>query len=267
MTTAGDHWLGLEDAVCVVTGGARGIGRATAEALLAVGARVVLLGRDAETLAATAAALDPEGRRVSSRHCDVADDDDVVEAARRIEAEVGAVDVLVNNAAIMSPGALDTLDLADWRHQIDVDLTGALRCAQAFGAAMLRRGSGAIVHVASIAGHHPQPFSGAYSVAKAGLIMLSHQLALEWGPRGVRSNVVSPGLVEAPMSAAFYAVPGVREKREAMVPQRRIGAPDDMASAVLFLASRRASYVNGQDIVVDGGYGRALMGLVPRPGY
>jgi NAD(P)-dependent dehydrogenase (short-subunit alcohol dehydrogenase family) len=97
--------------------------------------------------------------------------------------------------------------------------------------------------------------------------MLSHQIALEWAPRGVRSNVVSPGLIRTPLSAAFYARPGVSEARAAMVPVGRVGAPEDIADAVLWLASPRAAYVNGDEVTVDGGLGRVLMGLVPRPGF
>ncbi|WP_281271371.1 SDR family NAD(P)-dependent oxidoreductase [Humitalea rosea] len=102
---------------------------------------------------------------------------------------------------------------------------------------------------------------------KAGVVMLSRQLALEWGPSGVRSNVVSPGLIRTPLSADFYARPGVAEARAAMVPTRRVGAPPDVADAVVWLASPRASYVNGDEITVDGGLGRVLMSLVPRPGF
>ncbi len=123
------------------------------------------------------------------------------------------------------------------------------------------------MHVASIAGSQPQPLSGAYSASKAATVMMSRQLAAEWGPQGVRSNCVSPGLVQTPMSAAFYADADVKARREAMVPLRRIAGPEDMADVALFLASTRAGYITGQDIVVDGGLSQTLMGLVPRPGY
>src|SRR6185503_20238374 len=112
--------------------------------------------------------------------------------------------------------------------------TGYLLCAQAFGAQMRPRGKGAIVHIASIAGRHPQAVSGAYSVSKTGVVMLSRQLALEWGPAGIRSNVVSPGLVRTPMSEAFYQAPGVAERRAAAVPLQRVAVPGDIANVVLF---------------------------------
>ena len=117
------------------------------------------------------------------------------------------------------------------------------------------------------AGSHAQAQSGAYSVSKAGVIMLSRQLASEWGPQGIRSNVVSPGMVMTPMSQSFYDTPGVTERRTAVVPARRIGMPQDIADAILFLASDRSSYVNGDEITVDGGYANMLMNLVPRPGF
>jgi NAD(P)-dependent dehydrogenase (short-subunit alcohol dehydrogenase family) len=100
-----------------------------------------------------------------------------------------------------------------------------------------------------------------------GVIMLSQQLANEWGPHGIRSNVVSPGMVITPMSQAFYDTPGVTERRAAVVPSRRVGQPQDIADAILFLASDRSSYVNGDEITVDGGYVNMLMNLVPRPGF
>lgn len=132
---------------------------------------------------------------------------------------------------------------------------------------MLARRRGALVHVASIAASHPQGFSGAYSVSKAGVVMLSRQLAVEWGESGIRSNVVSPALVRTPMSEAFYRVPAIAERRAAMVPLKRVAAPADIAEVVLFLASPRSGYVNGEEILVDGGFARTLMDLVPRPGF
>jgi NAD(P)-dependent dehydrogenase (short-subunit alcohol dehydrogenase family) len=109
--------------------------------------------------------------------------------------------------------------------------------------------------------------SGAYSASKAGVAMLSRQLAFEWGPRGIRSNTVSPGLIRTALSESFYQAPGVKERREAIVPLRAIGRPLDIANVVVFLASFRAGYITGQDIVVDGGLSQTLMGYVPRPGY
>lgn len=256
-------YLGLTDKVCAVTGAGGGIGRAVALSMARAGARPVLLDRDADACAATAAALKAIGVEAPVLMCDVSDPVSVTRAAQA----AGPCDILVNNAGMLTAGPLATLSLESWNKLIAVNLTGYFLCAQAFGAAMLERKSGAIVHVASIAGRHPQGFSGAYSVSKAGVVMLSQQLALEWGPSGVRSNVVSPGLVRTPMSEAFYQAPGVAERRAATVPLGRVAVPQDIADVVVYLASARAGYVNGEDVCTDGGFGRMLMSLVPRPGF
>lgn len=256
-------WLKLAGKTAVITGAGGGIGQVLARAFAAEGVRVILLDRDTERSDSVAAEV---GGGAFALACDLADAGAVASAAARVEAAGGA-DILVNSAAILRPGPLETVSTADWSAMLAVNLTGYLAASQAFGAAMLARGAGALVHVASIAGSQPQPASGAYSASKAATLMMSRQLAYEWGPRGVRSNCVSPGLVVTPMSAAFYADADVKARREAMVPLGRIASPQDMADVALFLASDRASYVTGQDIVVDGGLSQSLMGLVPRPGY
>ena len=258
-------WLGLSGKVAVVTGAAGGMGRAVAAGFAAAGAAVALLDRDAAGCGALAAELD--GARTLALGCDTTDEASAAAAAEAVAARLGPPDILVNNAGVLRPGPLSSLGLAEWNALLAVNLTGYLLCAQAFGRPMMERGSGALVHIASIAASNPQPRSGAYSPSKAAVAMLSRQLALEWGPSGLRSNVVSPGFVRTPMSEAFYAAPGVKERREAMLPSRRIGTPADIADAVLFLASPRASYVNGAEILVDGGLGTALMELTPRPGF
>ena len=256
-------FLGLSGKVCAITGAGGGIGRAVALAMARAGAKPVVLDRDAATCAATAEALKAIGVDAPCIPCDVSDAASVTAAATA----AGPCDVLVNNAGLLRPGPLAELSLEEWNRLIAVNLTGYFLCAQAFGKGMTERGSGAIVHIASIASRYPQGFSGAYSVSKAGVVMLSQQIALEWGPRGVRSNVVSPGLVRTPMSEAFYQAPGVAEKRAALVPLGRVAVPDDIADVVVYLASARAGYVNGEDICTDGGFGRVLMSLVPRPGF
>ncbi len=262
MTDATD-WLGLKGKVCAITGAGGGIGRAVALAMVRVGAQVVLLDRDAANCADTQAAVRALGVEATCIPCDVSDPASVTAAA----AAAGHIDILVNNAGLLRPGPIATLPLEEWNRLLSVNLTGYFLCAQAFGAQMLARKSGALVHIASIAARFPQGFSGAYSVSKAGVAMLSQQLALEWGPSGIRSNVVSPGLVRTPMSEAFYQAPGVAEKRASIVPLQRVAVPDDIADVVTYLASDRAGYVNGEDICTDGGFGRVLMSLVPRPGF
>ncbi|MBR0693784.1 SDR family NAD(P)-dependent oxidoreductase [Bradyrhizobium lablabi] len=260
-------WLDLSGRIAVVTGGGGGIGRATAVSLARAGAKVAVIDRDERGLEGTREKLRECGDNHLIAGCDTTSAESVAAAAGKIESALGPCGILVNTAAVLRPGGLDTLSLAEWNAVLAVNLTGYFICAQAFGRQMRRGDRGSIVHVASIAGSNAQGQSGAYSVSKAGVIMLSQQIAAEWGPHGIRSNVVSPGLVVTPMSQAFYDTPGVTERRTAVVPMRRIGAPQDMADAILFLASDRSSYVNGEEIIVDGGYVRTLMSHVPRPGF
>jgi NAD(P)-dependent dehydrogenase (short-subunit alcohol dehydrogenase family) len=260
-------WLGLSGRVCVVTGGGGGIGRAVATSLARAGAHVAAIDLDERGLKATQAELrDLDCDHIVMR-CDTANADSVAAASETIEKALGPCSVLINAAAVLRPGGLDDLSLAEWNAVLAVNLTGYFLCAQVFGKTMRKLGRGSLVHVASIAGSHAQGKSGAYSVSKAGVIMLSRQLASEWGPQGIRSNAVSPGLVVTPMSQSFYDTPGVTERRTAVVPARRIGMPQDIADAILFLASDRSSYINGDEIIVDGGYVNMLMNLVPRPGF
>lgn len=262
-------WLGLDGRIVVVTGAAGGIGRALLSEFHKAGARIVALtltdddaGRTLDELG-----LSTDTDRAMGLACDVSDASAVAVAAEKVEAQWGACDVLVNNAGILRPGPLLDLDLDDWHKMLQVNLDACLICSQRFGRSMMQLTSGAIVHIASISGSQPQPFSGAYSSGKAALVMLSRQLAYEWGRQGIRSNVVSPGLVKTPLSEKFYADEAIRKAREALVPCQRIGTPLDMANAAVFLASDRAGYINGQEIVVDGGLSQTLMGNVPRPGY
>lgn len=260
-------WLGLQGRVCVVTGAASGIGAAMAEGFAAVGAQVALLDRDAAGVRQAADRLQARGCPAIALACDITDEDAVQAAAARVRAELGPVSALVNNAGLLRPGRLETVPLAEWNAVLAVNLTGYLLCARAFGADMLARGAGSLVHVASVSALHPQTASGAYSASKAGVLLLSRQLAAEWGPRGVRSNVICPGMIRTALSAAFYADADFEARRAAVTASRRIGEPRDIADPALFLASDRSAYLNGAELVVDGGLSCMLMDTVPRPGF
>ena len=262
---------GLAGRVCVVTGAGSGIGRGIALALAKEGGRIAVLDLNAEGTKATAAEIKARGGEAVAFTCDTSDAASVAGAGAQSAAALGQCDVLVNNAGILRPGALDVLTLEEWNKVLSVNLTGYFLCAQTFGRQMRNKGEGkrggALVHIASIAAEHATAMAGAYSVAKAGVEMLSRQLAVEWGQHGIRSNAVHPGLILTPMSQAFYDQPAVTERRSQAVPAGRIGVPDDIAQAVVFLASDRSAYISGQSLTVDGGFTRMMMGLIPRAGY
>ena len=262
-----DNWLGLASKVCTVSGAGGGIGRAIASALARQGARVAILDRNRISADETAEMIEKEGGEAVAVEADISDQGSIAGAISEIESKLGKSSVLVNNAALVRNGALADLSLADWNAVINVNLTGFFLMSQAFGARMREFGGGSIVHVASLSGSLPQPTSGAYSVSKAGVLMLSRNLALEWGQYGIRSNVVSPAMVVTPMTEMIYQDPDIRARREGVVPLRRIGLPDDTANAVCFLASERSGYVSAQEIIVDGGWSSGMLAMVPRPGF
>lgn len=260
-------WLQLEGKVCVVTGAAGGIGIGIARELAQVGALVALLDRDEAGAAKAAADISETGARAIAVGCDITDKASVDRAAAAVEQQLGRCDVLVNNAATIYAAALMDIELDRWNQLMAVNLNGFLLCAQAFGRQMIAAGGGSMVHIASISGRVPQPYSGPYSVSKAGVKMLSQLLAVELGEHRIRSNVVSPAMVHTPLTAGIYKNEAVRRKRESIVPAGRISGPKDIAEVVAFLASPRSGYVNGQDILVDGGLSTTWLSLIPRPGF
>lgn len=261
------HWLGLQGRTCAVTGAAHGIGQGIARQLAAAGARVALLDYDRESCDAAAASLRAEGFDAIGIACDTSDPDSVSRAADTAEKALGLCFGLVNNAGILRPAALQEVSLDEWNRVLGVNLTGYLSVSRAFHRQMRSHGGGSIVHIASIAGSFPQTRSGAYSASKAGVRLLSRQIAVEWSADNIRSNTISPGMIRTPLTTAFYAEPGLEARRAAMTASRRVGETEDIANTAAFLLSPRSSYVNATDIAVNGGMDAMLMDMVPRPGF
>ncbi|WP_297753106.1 SDR family oxidoreductase [Hydrogenophaga sp.] len=270
MSEPSSHWLGLQGRVCAVTGAASGIGASVARQLAQAGAHVALIDRDLEGAGRLAAELattfGASGVRTLAVGCDIASEEQTLAAAAQVQAQLGDCAALINNAGLLRAGSLDSVSLADWNMVLGVNLTGYLLCSRAFKP-QLARTRGALVHVSSIAGLFPQSSSGAYSAGKAGVLLMSRQMATEWGPLGIRSNAICPGMIRTALSAKFYEEPGLEEKRAAVTASRRVGEPQDIADVALFLASPRSAYMNGAELSVDGGMSSMLMDMVPRPGY
>jgi NAD(P)-dependent dehydrogenase (short-subunit alcohol dehydrogenase family) len=245
-----------EDPSLLVTGGGAGLGAAIGAAAAAAGYRVGLLDVDATRVEATAATLDRAVALVGST-TDVA----AVEAALDT---FGTPDVLVNNAGIVRFGPLVDLAEDEWRAVVDVNLTGTFVTGRSVAKRMLAAGHGTIVNISSMNGVAAGANSGAYGPTKAAVGLLTEQMALEWAPT-LRVNAVAPGLIDAGMSEQVYADPATRTARESRVPLGRLGRADDVAAAVLWLASDRAGYVTGQTLLVDGGVTGSIITTLPRP--
>lgn len=243
---------GFADRVALVVGAGSGIGRATAELLGARGAAVVAADLDPKAAAETAERIARAGGRAEACRCDVraaADVDAAVALARR---RFGGLDVVVNCAGILRTGRLEATSEADWQEMLTVNLTGAFLLTRAAMAAMREGGGGAIVHIASRMALQVKEGHGAYAAAKAGIVQLTRMAALEGAPHAIRVNCVCPGFIDTPMTRGGYGEEAFAGWRQ-VCPLGRPGRPDEVARAILFLASDEASFVTGVALPVDGG--------------
>lgn len=248
----------------VITGASRGIGRATALKLAADGAYALTLCDVAylDELEELAANLRTSGCTVKTLKADMANPK---APARVIDAAVkamGGIDALVGNAGITAPARLVDLEVATWDRLFNINLRANWLLAKA-AHPHLRKSKGAIVTVASMSGVMPQIPTGAYSPAKAALIMLTEMMAMEWAGDGIRANSVCPGFVHTSMTEAIYSQPRLARSRARLVPLGRVAKPGDIAETIAFLLSPAASYITGQALVVDGGLTRSILNHAP----
>ncbi|MFZ0767561.1 SDR family NAD(P)-dependent oxidoreductase [Bradyrhizobium sp.] len=245
--------------VALVTGAARGIGLAVAKRFLADDWRVVLLDIEDDLLEKSVAAL-AEPDVTMAVTCDVSDANAVTTAFAAIERRFGRLDALVNNAGIAVFTPLMETSEADWNRVIKVNLTGPFLCSKAAVLLMRERGGGAIVNITSISGLRASTLRSAYGTSKAGLAHLTRQLAVELASLGIRVNGVAPGPVDTAMAKAVHS-PEIRADYHDAIPLNRYGLEEELAEAVFFLCSDRASYITGQILAVDGGFDAAGIGL------
>jgi NAD(P)-dependent dehydrogenase (short-subunit alcohol dehydrogenase family) len=250
----GTEIFNLEGKKALVTGASRGIGAAIAVAFAEAGADVAVTARSEGDLEEVAGKARATGRKAVAIPADVTKQDQVTAAVERAVAELGGLDVLVNNAGgsrFMAPLVMTRED--GWAKGIALNLDSVFWFCKAAGPHMLGRGSGSVINVASVAGVRSSPLLTFYGAAKAAVINLTKSLAIEWGESGVRVNAIAPGWIKTDLNKALWSDPATAEGMIRGVPLKRFGEVDDIAGAAIFLASDAAAYVNGHTIVIDGG--------------
>ncbi|HEY9287026.1 MAG TPA: 3-oxoacyl-[acyl-carrier-protein] reductase [Candidatus Dormibacteraeota bacterium] len=238
--------------VALVTGGGRGIGRAVAFELARSGASVAITWVNNELAAKEVVAeLESEGHVAAMYYADIGDESSVRSLFQRLRSEFGRLDILVNNAGITADGLLMLMSTAKWQRVLRTNLDGAFLVTREAMRLMARARTGTIVNVASVSGIAGVPGQANYSAAKAGVIALTKAIAREGAGYGIRVNAVAPGLIDTEMLASIPEA--IRSLYVESVPMKRIGTADEVAHAVAFLASDRASYITGQTLIIDGG--------------
>jgi NAD(P)-dependent dehydrogenase (short-subunit alcohol dehydrogenase family) len=245
--------------LAIVTGAGNGIGAVIAARAAEAGYRVVLWDINDVAVKKVAESIGPAATWDT---VDVSSEESVAAGFAALDE---APDLVVNNAGTVRFGPLSTLSLPDWEVVLRVNLTGCFLVSRAAVALMAEHGGGSIVNLSSVNGIAAAPNAGAYTSTKAAVIMLTEQMALEWGQHNVRVNAVAPGLILAGMSDAIYADPDVRKHRQGQVPLGRLGTAEQVADSVLFLASPAAEYITGQHLAVDGGLTKAGLQNLSRP--
>ena len=241
----------------IVTGAGAGIGKAICQKLSQNNYRVGMLDLNEENVNEASKGIENS----FPLHGDVTNQKSIKKAFEKF----GEIpDLLVNNVGIVLFGPLEEHSVEDYSKSLNINLLGSFITSRILINDMIKRGSGSIINMSSVNGVNPGIGIGAYPASKAGIISMTQQMAIEWGKFGIRVNCISPGFIDAGMSKPIYEDPKVRELRGGAVPSGRLGEADDIANAVLFLDSENASYVNGHNLVVDGGVISSVIAQLPR---
>ena len=241
----------LKDKVALITGGARGIGRAIGLTFAREGADIAVADVNLEIAQQTVLEIQDLGRKAMALEMDVTNYEKVEEGVNKILDKMGKVDILVNNAGITKDNLLLRMSQADWDAVINVNLKGTFNCIKAVSRPMIKQRSGRIISIASIIGLMGNPGQANYAASKAGIIALTKTVAKELASRNVNANAVAPGFIQTEMTAKLSEE--VKKKMLEAIPLAKLGTPQDVANICLFLASDEASYITGQVITIDGG--------------
>lgn len=247
----------LSGRVALVTGAGSGLGAVFAEALAEAGASVMCAGRRPERVQETAHRLHERGHQCRALSADVTDEAGIARMVHETIEQFGRLDILVNNAGTAAAGPPETTSLVDWQRVLDVNLSGVFLCAREAARAMIAAGTGGrIINVASILGAvASEPVAApAYAATKGAVVNLTRDLAVHWAPHNILVNAIGPAYFPSEMTAPFLAMPEMRQEIERRTPLGRVGRPEELKGAVVFLASPASSYVTGQTLFVDGGW-------------
>lgn len=254
-----DELFSVSGQVVLVSGGSRGIGRTLAEAFAERGATVIITGRHFAALDQTAHEIGARGGKMRSIVCDVAKPDDIRALVHRTLADHERIDTLINVAGVnRRKPALDVSE-DDYDFILDINLKGAFLLSQEVGRHMVARGGGAQINVSSLNNDRPLIGVAPYAMSKAALGHMTRGLAAEWGGHGVRVNAIAPGFILTDLTKKLWSHPHMQAWSEANTPLRRLGVPDDLIGAAVFLASRASAFMTGQILYVDGGFSAALL--------
>ena len=244
----------LSDRVAIITGGGTGIGKAIALGMAEAGADLVLMGRRVKPLNEVAKETRGMGRKVICLPVDVRDVSNVRKCVKAVVKEFGKIDILVNNAAIAIHEPLEDATKKTWDQTMDVNLKGAFFCAHAVGKVMIQQKRGKIINILSNCSFVAEAGIGIYCAAKGGLLMITRCLATEWGKYGINVNGIGPAFIRTPMNEPLIEDKHFVEWSSNRIPFHRMGKPDEMVGAAIYLASDAASFVNGAVLMVDGGF-------------
>jgi len=248
-----DELFSVRGQIVLVSGASRGIGRAIAAGFAERGASVVITGRESETLMRTAGEICPDGGTVVPKVCDVADASAGQALVDEIVGEFGRIDTLVNCAGVNRRMKVEDYTEEVYDFITNINIRGAFFLALAAGRHMIRAGRGSQINIDSLNTHRPLNRVAVYAMAKAAMSQMTRCLAMEWGPDGVRVNAIAPGFTLTELARQVWQQPQMHAWRQNNTPLGRIGQPDDMVGAAIFLASEASSYVTGQILYVDGG--------------
>ena len=261
-----DSLFCVENQLVLVSGGSRGIGRALARGFAERNARVVICGREQATLDATAREISVGAHSVQAAVCDVAQVEQIEPVVKRVVAEHGRIDTLLNVAGVNIRQPAEKFSPEQFDFVLNINLRGAFFMAQAVGREMIARGSGSIVNIDSLNSDSPLKYVAPYAMSKAGVSAMTCALAMEWGPKGVRVNGLAPGFILTDLTKKLWSNPTMQQWCQFNTPLGRLGTPEDLVGTAVFLASPAAAFLTGQTIYVDGGMIAGRVWPIPEDG-